>query len=460
MASGHSGRDVQPAGPSGPFPPFRWVANPHPRPTWFSRALWLLTLALAWVACRDAWGQEAGGLAGAPVARAAVAVAAVTNGMVVSITLTDGGAGYTIVPLVTLTGGGGAGATAQALVNSGAVAQLIILNPGSGYTNAPVVAIDPPPPAITPASLSIGLVPQLTIVGQAQTAQEIQYAAALGATNQWFTLTNVLLTGPTNYFLDTTLPPGGTRLYRAVALSAPGPDPQRWVWVPPGTFTMGSPPTEYDRSDDEGPQAVVTISQGYWIGRYEVIQGEYLAVIGHNPSLFVGDTNEPVEHVSWYDAYTYCARLTLQERAAGRVPAGYEYRLPTEAEWECATRAGTTTRFCFGDDHDYTVLPNYAWYLANSGATTHDVGTRQANPWGICDMAGNVFEWCADWYGPYLGGRLTDPTGPLTGANRVMRGGNWRFPGGDARSAARNFNVPGFAGPGIGFRVVLGQVLP
>ncbi|MBU6401702.1 MAG: formylglycine-generating enzyme family protein [Verrucomicrobia bacterium] len=400
------------------------------------------------------------GSTAAPAGRTATAVATVTNGLVSGITVLDGGAGYTLAPAVSLTGGGGAGATALALVNTGEVSQIIVLTPGGGYTNAPLVVIDPPPPGVTPATLAISVVPGLVVSGQPQTPMEIQYADALGDTNAWFTLTNLVLGDAPSFVVDVTVPAGSNRIYRAVALSAPGPDPAQWVWVPPGTFTMGSPATEYDRSVDEGPQTVVTFTHGYWIGRYEVTEGEYSSLIGTNPAVFTTGTNQPVEHVSWYDAYTYCARLTLQERAAGRVPAGYEYRLPTEAEWECATRAGTTTRFSFGDDPGYTLLPNYAWFIPNSDQTTHQVGTKLPNPWGIYDMSGNVFEWCADWYGPYPGGSVTDPTGAASGANRVMRGGNWRFPGGDARSAARNFNPPDFAGPGIGFRAVLGPVLP
>ena len=223
---------------------------------------------------------------------------------------------------------------------------------------------------------------------------------------------------------------------------------------------MGSPLTEHDRSTNESPQTVVTLSQGFWMERYEVTQWEYTSLIGTNPATFTSDTNQPVEQVSWYDADTYCARLTAQEHAAGRVPAGYAYRLPTEAEWQYAARAGTTTAFSFGDDPTYTLLPSYAWFNGDSSLTSHDVGTKLPNPWGLYDMAGNVWEWCADWYGPYSGGSLTDPTGPSTGSSKVMRGGSWVFPGGDARSADRNFNPPIFSSFGIGIRVVLGPVQP
>jgi formylglycine-generating enzyme required for sulfatase activity len=166
-----------------------------------------------------------------------------------------------------------------------------------------------------------------------------------------------------------------------------------------------------------------------------------------------------LENVSWYDASNYCAQLTLQEQAAGRVPPGYVYRLPTEAEWEYVCRAGTTTRFPWGDDHTYTLLLNYAWVATNSGAFTHDVGTKLSNPWGVYDMSGNVWEWCADFYGPYSGGSITNPVGPASGPGVVIRGGSVFFPGDPARSAARYYDPPTFQSHGIGIRVVLGPPL-
>jgi formylglycine-generating enzyme required for sulfatase activity len=220
---------------------------------------------------------------------------------------------------------------------------------------------------------------------------------------------------------------------------------------------MGSPETEHDRSDDEGPQTQVTISHEFWMGKFELTQGEYKAVTGVNNSMFSGDDSQPVEQVSWHDASNYCALRTMQEQNAVTLPAGYFYRLPTEAEWEYATRAGSTTQFFYGDDRDYTQLPNYAWFDADSNGSTHDVGQKQGNQWGLHDTSGNVFEWCSDRYGPYPGGSVTDPQGSGDNPNRVMRGGSWRFAGGDARSAARNFNLPEFASYGIGIRVVLSQ---
>jgi formylglycine-generating enzyme required for sulfatase activity len=214
---------------------------------------------------------------------------------------------------------------------------------------------------------------------------------------------------------------------------------------------------------------VVAISRGFWIGNCEVTQGEYLAVAGNNPSYFNGDRSGPpwndqdygidltlpVELVSWYDATNYCALLTAQERAAGRLPTNYVYRLPTEAEWEYACRAGTTTRFYYGDDPGYTELTNYAWFADNSGDVTWPVGRLLPNAWGLHDMAGNVWEWCRDWYGPYPGGSLTDPTGPATGTYRVWRGADWSRAARNCRSARRFNHLPDFTYSGLGFRVVL-----
>jgi formylglycine-generating enzyme required for sulfatase activity len=246
------------------------------------------------------------------------------------------------------------------------------------------------------------------------------------------------------------------------------------VWIPPGTFMMGSPTNEQDRSSIEGPQMLVHTTHGFWMGKYEVTQGEYLNVMGINPSYYNGDRSgppdndqdygldltRPVEMVSWDDATNYCARLTAQERAAGRLPTNYVYRLPTEAEWEFACRAGTTTRFYYGDDPDYTNLANYAWFWDNSDLQTHSAGLLLPNAWGLYDMAGNVWEWCQDWYAPYPGGNLTDPQGPVTGTYRVWRGGGWYYIGRHLRSARRFNHLPTYTYEGLGFRVVLAFAQP
>ena len=231
------------------------------------------------------------------------------------------------------------------------------------------------------------------------------------------------------------------------------------VFIPPNTFTMGSPTNELHRQPNEGPQTVVTLTHGFWIGKFEVTQGEYVSVMNTNPSFFPGDLSRPVSSVSWFDATNYCWKLTQRELAAGRIPPGSQYRLPTEAEWECAARAGTTTRFSYGDDPDYSDLTNHAWFILNSGfpssLTLHPVGQKLPNPWGLYDMTGNVWEWCEDWLGDLPGGAVTDPTGPPSSPMgwKVVRGGSYDFDVTDCRSARRFFSVGDDTD--IGFRVVL-----
>ena len=209
-----------------------------------------------------------------------------------------------------------------------------------------------------------------------------------------------------------------------------------------GSFVMGSPQDEEGRDSNER-QHGVRISQGFWIGKYEVTQGEWEAVMGTNPSRFTECGSQcPVERVSWNDVQKFIGRLN--ERESG---SGYVYRLPTEAEWEYAARAGTTGA-------RYGELDEVAWYSGNSDRETHPVGEKRANAWGLLDMLGNVWEWTADWYGGYPTGSVTDPEGPLGGSDRVFRGGSWNSRAGGVRSAARSGIVPGYRGGWIGFRLV------
>ena len=256
-------------------------------------------------------------------------------------------------------------------------------------------------------------------------------------------------------FTDVTAHLSARKFYRAWLQSPPA----NMVFIPAGTFTMGTPANEVNRQPDEGPQTTVTVTRGFWMGKYEVTQAEYLAVLDSNPSGFPGDLNRPVESVSWLDATNYCARLTQQELAAGHISPGSHYRLPTEAEWEYAARAGTTTRFSYGDDPNYTNLPDHAWYSANAGFGTHPVGQKLPNPWGLYDIEGNVLEWTLDWYGPFPGGSTTDPQGPASNpiGFKVIRGGAWDSFEADCRSGRRQVKAvsPFITDFILGFRVVL-----
>jgi formylglycine-generating enzyme required for sulfatase activity len=301
----------------------------------------------------------------------------------------------------------------------------------------------------------------LTIIGEIGKVYSIEYVTDLTdpAESDWRCLEYLQLPASPYLWADKSAPATGNRFYRAVAMEAP----ENMVFIPPGTFRMGSPTNEVDRFDGEGPQTEVIISRGFWMGKYEVTQGEYLAVMGNNPSHFKGDTTRPVETVSWHDAVAYCAALTEREREAGRIAANAVYRLPTEAEWEYACRGWTSTRFSYGDDPGYTNLTNHAWYLDNSEGQTHSVGQKLPNAWGLHDMHGNVWEWCQDWYGDYSGGVALDPQGPEAGSNRVIRGGDWYLWYGSARycrSANRSSHYPDLRYYGIGFRVVLAPGQP
>jgi formylglycine-generating enzyme required for sulfatase activity len=224
------------------------------------------------------------------------------------------------------------------------------------------------------------------------------------------------------------------------------------IWVAPGTFAMGSERDEPERNRAEGPVTRVTLTQGFWLGRTEVTQAQYEAVMGENPSTFkaVG-AHAPVERVSWLDAMAFCRKLNERETAAGRLPAGWAYTLPTEAQWEYAHRAGATGAYP-GEPE------SISWNAGNSGGTTHPVATKQPNAWGFFDTAGNVLEWCLDWYGDYPGGAVTDPAGPARGYYRMARGGSWRTDVNQGRCAARGGGSEGRIDYTIGFRLALGAV--
>ena len=233
------------------------------------------------------------------------------------------------------------------------------------------------------------------------------------------------------------------------------------VWIRPGTFMMGSPSGEVDRESDE-KQHEVTLTQGFWLGKYEVTQEEWEDVMGNNPSHFTAfGKRAPVEQVSWEDAKAFCQKLNEREEKAGRLPGGYKYSLPTEAQWEYACRAGTKTPFAFGNSlssKQANFDGNYPYGGASKGPyldKTVAVGSYSPNAWGLYDMHGNVWEWCEDSYGDYPSGPVTNPVGPASGSLRVDRGGSWDNYAKYCRSAIRLRRPPSYRDYDIGFRLSL-----
>jgi len=240
------------------------------------------------------------------------------------------------------------------------------------------------------------------------------------------------------------------------------------IWVEPGTFTMGSPTTEVEqRFVERETQREVTLTNGFYLGKHEVTQAQYEAVmtgvsadLNATPSYWHGCPNRPVERVSWKDIQVFFTRLN--EKQADNIPVGWAYALPSEAQWEYACRAGTTTAYSFGN----SITGNDANYNKNIGQTT-DVGKYRPNPWGFFDMHGNVWEWTADWYSIYSSVAVTNPEGPATGsvgawsqvaAVRVFRGGSWDLPDSYLRSAIRYGPYPWTRKNNLGFRVAFLQV--
>ncbi|MDP7422625.1 MAG: formylglycine-generating enzyme family protein [bacterium] len=196
------------------------------------------------------------------------------------------------------------------------------------------------------------------------------------------------------------------------------------VWIPPGEFIMGSETNH----EDEKPSHTVRISRGFYMGKYEVTQAQWLAVMGINPSGYQ-TTSRPVERISWFDCQEFVRKLSEK--------TGHTYRIPTEAEWEYACRAGSGGEYSFGDDVDQ--LKHHAWYIKNSGLKPQPGGVKEPNAWGLYDMHGNAWEWCQDWYGKdyYSSSPLDDPPGPATGHDRIIRGGGWLVTADECRSANR-----------------------
>ena len=231
-------------------------------------------------------------------------------------------------------------------------------------------------------------------------------------------------------------------------------------WLVPGDVKVGSSASEAGRFGDE-TQHKVTLTHGFWMAKYEVTQLQWESVMGNNPSRFKDlGPKAPVENVSWEDAMEFCRRLNDRERAAGRLPDGYEYGLPTEAQWEYACRAGSLTAFNFGstiDDKKANIdasASDTGWAREGFRGKTTPVGSFAPNAWGLYDMHGNVWEWCLDWHGTYPTTDVADPTGATSGKKHVYRGGSWNFRARCCRSANRGNSGP-FDRGDIGLRLCL-----
>lgn len=218
-----------------------------------------------------------------------------------------------------------------------------------------------------------------------------------------------------------------------------------FVLINPGKFIMGTDASKQSADEHEMPHHEVTISKPFYMGRHLVTQKQWKAIMGDNPSSMRGD-DLPVVSVSWDDAQEFIRRLNEKEGTD-------KYRLPTEAEWEYAARAGSEVNFSFGDDP--AKLPEYAWFADNAGAALHDVGKLKPNTWGLYDVYGNVWEWTQDWYDEtyYAKSPTLDPQGPSSGEFKVIRGGSWLDDAWKCRSAFRKKMVPGKRSSNVGVRV-------
>ncbi|HZZ92173.1 MAG TPA: formylglycine-generating enzyme family protein [Usitatibacter sp.] len=306
------------------------------------------------------------------------------------------------------------------------------------------------------------------------------------------------------------------------AAGAAAPQELSLAWIPAGSFTMGTPKTEAAHRANESPPTRVTLTDGFWMGTHEVTNGQWKALMGdsvleqarkaqmddfpfamgagtmHLRDYFklskdgdtmrlVGNTDDevPIIWVSWEESREFCRRLNELARVQHKLPEGYTYRLPTEAEWEYAARAGTTGATHAGEmviasDHTAAVLEGIAWYAGNARegyeghaidtttwiknkaegagrAGPRKVGTKAPNAWGLYDMLGNVAEWCLDWEGPLPGGSVIDWKGPPAGKMRIRRGGGWSTFASHARAGYRNAHEPNFRWINLGFRVVLAK---
>jgi len=236
-----------------------------------------------------------------------------------------------------------------------------------------------------------------------------------------------------------------------IEMTLPGGERMSFVWIEPGTFVMGSAETDKTQLGAELPQHEVMIKQGFWLGKYEITQRQWESVMGDNPSRYESP-NRPVETVTWYQVQEFIHKLN-------QAAADSLYRLPSEAEWEYACRAGTETPWFFGEDEN--ALGDYAWYADNNRTDgdypvgTKPVGLKPPNPWGLFDMYGNAYEWCQNGYAPYTDAAQIDPMEPDTGYGYTFRGGHFYGNTRAVRSAVRGYNLPSSREIWLGARLLM-----
>ena len=270
----------------------------------------------------------------------------------------------------------------------------------------------------------------------------------------WVSLSSVIAGGSQD---ESPLPNPGTDdgPAKTKTFMLPGNTPLEMVWIEPGTFMMGRYVGEKHSLGREAPQHEVTLTHGFWMGKYELTKAQWEAVMGTTPwsgKAYVSDEpKSPAVYVSWNDAQEFITAL--------KGLTGKAFRLPTEAEWEYAYRAETKTRFYWGDDSSYTEIGDYAWWRGNvldaDEKYARRVGQKLPNAWGLYDMGGNVWEWCNDWYGSYSIDSATDPAGPSSGSGRVVRGGSWHLTAWYCRAAPRSKFSPDIRDNPLGLRLSL-----
>ena len=311
------------------------------------------------------------------------------------------------------------------------------------------------------AELRLRMVAELTLSGSPGARYRIERTRSLLATNSWTTAVELELGTPALSVWTDLSENAQSWSYRSVRIDGsggetggggggnpgggggftPGPGepavgrPPGFVWIPAGTFRMGSPETEAGRRSNETPRTV-TLSKGYWMSDHEVTQSEFGSVLGR-PGAVVDGPNHPFQS-DWNDAVRYCEALTARALAAGTLPEGFVYRLPTEAEWENACRAGTTTRYFWGHDPQWLEIGKYAWSALSFGSSAHEVRLKLPNPWGLYDMSGNLWEWCRDGYQDLPPAITVDPQGSTDTTRRSIRGGGYFEGFNRSRSAARS----------------------